>query len=244
MKRITRCSVALILAAGVILAQKPKSQKEVDALRAIQMATTPDERMKAVDDLMAKFADTEFKAWAYEIAAEAAQSKNDSAKAQIYAGLALEADPHNFQSMIVISSELASGTRENDLDKEEKLAKSEKYAKQAIETINAAPASTLIPEPQWSSLKKDATGDAHRNLGMVASLRKKYDVAIAEFKQATEIAASPDPANFIRLAAAYTDAGQPDNALTTLTKVPASPPLQPFIDKEKKRAEQAKASKK
>ena len=41
---------------------------------------------------------------------------------------------------------LAQSTRENDLDKEEKLAKSEKYANDTIQMVKAAPK----PNPQLS----------------------------------------------------------------------------------------------
>jgi hypothetical protein len=68
-------------------------------------------------------------------------------------------------------------------------------------------------------------------------------VAIAEFKLAVELPAQPDQASFIRLAAAYNDNKQPDQALAVLTKMPQNPQLAPFIEKERKRAEALKAVK-
>jgi tetratricopeptide (TPR) repeat protein len=147
--------------------------------------------------------------------------------------------------MLMISAELARSTRENDLDKDDKLAKAEKYARQAMEIVPTAPKlNSQIPDPQWEEIKKEFIGDAHRDLGMVASVKKKYDVAVAEFKQAVEIPGEPDPATFIRLAAAYNDNKQPDEALAVLAKMPANPQLAPFVEKEKKRAEALKAAKK
>src|SRR5580704_13581290 len=115
----------LLAAATLAMAQKAKSQKEVEALMAIQNAQNPDARIAAVDNLITKFADTEFKSWALERAAEACQQKNDGPKAVAYAERTLEADPKSYEARLLIAGELARGTREFDLDKEEKLARSE-----------------------------------------------------------------------------------------------------------------------
>ena len=143
-----------------------------------------------MDDFVKKFADTEFKAIALHPAAQIAERMGDGTKVIIYSELALETNPKAYQPMLMESAELARTTRENDLDKEEKLSKAEKLAKQAIELVpNAVKPNPQITDPQWDEIKKEFLGDAHRDLGMIAGARKKYDVASAEFKQA-----SRDPA--------------------------------------------------
>ncbi len=79
MKRLVKMGGALLVCAALAFAQpKPKSQKEVDAIKAdLQHAQTPDARIAAVENLVTKFADTEFKAIALRAAAEAAQQKGD-----------------------------------------------------------------------------------------------------------------------------------------------------------------------
>jgi len=163
----------------------------------------------------------------------------------IYSDLALDADPKAYQPMLMESAELARSTRENDLDKDDKLAKAEKFARQGMEIAPTAPKpNPQIPDAQWDEIKKEFVADAHRDLGMIFSVRKKYDLAVAEFKQAVEIPQQPDPATYIRFAAAYTDNKQPDEALAVLAKMPPNPQLAPFVEKEKKRAEALKAAKK
>ena len=235
---------ALLAAAALVMAQKPKSKAELEALQAIQAEQDPAAKMAKVDAFIQKFADTEFKEWAYSRAAEAAESKNDSAKLIIYSELAIDANPKAYSPMLMEAAELARTTRENDLDKDEKLAKAEKLAHQAMELIpTAVKPNPQIPDDQWEGVKKDYLGDAHRDLGMVASVRKKYDIAIAEFKEASGIAAHPDPAVYVRLAGAYNDNKQPDEALAVLAKV-TNPALKPFVDKETKRSQDLKAAKK
>jgi hypothetical protein len=239
------------------MAQKPKSKGEVEALQGIQKELqtaadpgTPaaeraqhyDAAIKKVDDFVKKYADTEFKEWALTRAAEAAEANNDGAKLIIYSELAIEANPKAYSPMLIEAAELARSTRENDLDKDDKLSKAEKLAHQAMEIIpTAVKPNPQIPDEQWEGIKKDYLGDAHRDLGMIASVRKKYDLAISEYKEANTIAAHPDPAVSVRLAGAYTDNKQPDEALAVLAKI-TNPALKPFVDKETKRAQDLKAA--
>jgi tetratricopeptide (TPR) repeat protein len=250
--RTFRTLAGLVAAATLVMAQKPKSKGEVEAIMAVQGAQTPDAQVAAVDNLVTKFADTEFKAWALQQAANAEQRKGDTAKAIVYAERTIEADPKAFyaiQAMLLISGELARTTREFDLDKEEKLARAEKLAKDAVAGVNTAPKpNPQMTDDQWTAVKKDETAEAHKDLGLAAMARKKFDVAIAEFKQAVEGAATPDPADIVRLASAYDQAGQPDAAIPLLDKVigmsDANPTVKKFAEGEKKRAEDIKNGKK
>lgn len=245
MRTRTKMLAALLAAAVLATAQKPKSKGELEALQAIQNEQDPNAKIAKVDAFIVKFADTEFKAWAYGQAADAADRMRDGGpKVIIYSELAMEADPKAYNPMLMASAELARSTRENDLDKDEKLAKAKKYAQKAMEIIPTAPKpNPSITDAQWDEVKKEFIGNAHRNLGMIALVNKKFDVAIAEFKQAVEIPQQPDPATYIRLAAAYTDNKQPDEALAVLAKV-TEPSLKAFVDKETKRAQDLKAAKK
>lgn len=243
--KTTKFLAAIVAVAALAVAQKPKSKSELEALQAIQAEQNPAAKIQKIDDFMKKFADTEFKAALYTQAAQIAENMRDGTKVIIYSDLALEADPKAYQPMLMVSAELARSTRENDLDKDEKLVKAEKYAKEGMELASNAPKpNAQVPDAQWDEIKKELVGDAHRDLGMIAAVKKKYDVAIAEFKQAVEIPHDPDAATFVRLAAAYNDNKQPDEALAVLAKMPANPQLAPFVDKEKKRSEALKAAKK
>ncbi len=241
--------VTLLVVPALLVAQKPKSKKEQDAIMAVQNAQNPDDRIKAVEDLIQKFADTEFKSWALNRAADAAREKRDSEKAMFYANQALAADPKDYEAMLLLSSELAQHTREFDLDKDEKLDKANKYATDAIAIIPTAPKpNAQVKDDQWDAFKKDMEAQAHESMGTAAMVRKKYDVAITEFKAAAEIAADKEPATYVRLASAYDGAGKYDDAITTIDKVLAMPDLQPVVkqvaESEKARAQQAKNGKK
>lgn len=225
----------------------PKSQKEVDALMAIQNAQNPDARIAAVDSLLADFADTDFKAWALQMAVTSAQQKGDYEKTLIYGERSLQADPKSYSVMLILAETIANKTREFDLDREEKLAKVEKYVQQANDLIkDAVKPRPDITDEQWAGFKKDLTAQAHEALAMAAVARKKYDVAITEYKTSIDTASQPDPATMVRLGATYTDSGKPDDAIAILNKVLAMPNLHPQIksvaEAEKKRAQAVKAA--
>src|SRR5437868_13818471 len=90
----TKYIIAGLLVAGTVaMAQKAKSPKETEAVQAVLAAKTPDAKIAAVDNLLAKFKDTEFKAITLEMAGEAYQQKGDAPNAIVYGNRALEADP-------------------------------------------------------------------------------------------------------------------------------------------------------
>ncbi|MDQ6676544.1 MAG: hypothetical protein M3Z09_04535 [Acidobacteriota bacterium] len=225
---------------------KPKTQAEVTALQAMFNATDPDARIKAGDDVLLNFANTEFKPFILVTIADAYNRKGDNVKMTVYAERAIEADPKNYQAMLMLAQGIASKVRENDLDKDARLAQAEKYANDSIAAVKDAPKmNPALTDEQWNAAKKDYVADAHQALGMVAAVRKKNDVAIAEYKMAVNDASNPDPATRVRLGAALNKAGKYDEAIAELDKVMAAPDVNPavkqFAQAERVRAVTAKS---
>jgi tetratricopeptide (TPR) repeat protein len=232
MKKSILVAALIALVCGVFAAAEqapktkppqPKSKGELEAIQTMFNAQDPDTRIAAAENLITKYADTEFKGVALLLAAMSCQQKNDVVKMMVYAERTLEADPVNYNAMLMLASATAQRTREFDLDREEKLGQAEKNAKKAIELIAAAvkPNPTITDE-QWEAAKKDMTSQAHEALGMAQSVRKKYDLAIAEFKLSVEGAANPDPATYLRLGDALHQSGKYDEAVAAFDKVMAN----------------------
>lgn len=261
-KKLIQVMVVMVAATALAWSQQaqPKAQqakggskmskKEADAINKVINAKTPDERIAAVEELITNFADTEAKTWAYQQAAEASEAKKDVAKAIFYAERALETDPKYVDSLITVARETAASTRPNDLDRDDKLAKADKDAKEALALIpeEPKPANIKATDAQWEAFKKDETAQAHVALGLSAMARKKYADAATEYQAAVDNEPTPDPTHMIRLANAYNEAGKPDDALNVANKLLAMTDLNPgykkFAQQEKDRAEQAKAGKK
>ena len=250
MKRMILAGVlALSVSMTGLMAQKkgpaPKSQKELEALQAMFNAQNSDARIKAAEELLNKFADTEFKSVATYLLAASYDEKGDWEKTVFWAERTLQEDPKNFQSLLMLASGIPKHSKEHDLDLEEKLARSEKYAKTALDVLaTAEKPNPQLTDEQWANAKKDMVAQAHEAFGIGAMLRKKYDVAITEFKQATENVPDADPTTEIRLAQVYNLAGKPDDAIAVLDKVNARPDLpiqlKQYAQAERVRAVQAK----
>ena len=224
---------------------KPKSPKEIEALMAIQNAQTADDRIAAVDNLLTKFADTEFKPMVLQMAAATAQQKGDWEKMVVYSERTLEVDPKNIPAMLMLADFYSGRTREHDLDKEEKLVRADKYAKDALAALSTADKIRPdLTDEQWAGIKKDFAAQGHAALGSSAALRKKYDVALAEYKLAVDGAASVNPEMMVRAAVVYTDAGKFDESVALLDKVIAVPDVHPttkqIATQEKVRAQKMK----
>ncbi|MBY0502593.1 MAG: hypothetical protein K2X03_01700 [Bryobacteraceae bacterium] len=236
MQRSLRAFAALAMA-GALFGQsastkqpKPKSQKEVDAFNAMISAPDDDARIAGAENLLTKFADTEFKPLALYIAASAAQSKNDFEKMVIYGERALEADPKMYGVMLMMASGYASKTKEFDFDKDEKLGKADKFANDGIALVKTAPKpNPALSDEQWEVARKEFIAQGLEALGMSATVRKKYDAAAASYKEALATQPKPDPTTMLRLASSLNSLGKWEEALPLLEKVRDSPDAVPVV---------------
>lgn len=222
---LTVLSLAGTLAFGQVKQPKVKSKAEGQAIQALQQAQQggdPDGIIKAADELLTKFADTDFKAYTLGVEADAYEHKEDHAKAIVYAEQALAADPSSYDSNILLANIYANTTRPTDLDKEEKLKKAEKYATDGIKLASEAPKpNPQITDAQWDEAKKSEQAQGYQALGMIAMVRKKYDDAMTNFQKGIEL--NPDPIIMIRAGRAMLDAKKPAEAITWFDKAAAAP---------------------
>jgi len=232
MKKIMlRGALALAVALPGLLAQpKPKSQAELDALKTMFGAQTPDARIAAAENVLTKFTDSDFKATALYFEAVSYDQKRDYEHTVVFGERTVEADPKHYQAMILLAGVIAQHTKEFDLDREEKLAQVRKYANNALELIKDAPKpNPNLTDDQWNEAKKDFTSQAYAALGMGDLAAKKYDAAEKEFKQSIESTDKPDPATIVRLGKAYSDDGKYDEAIAQFDKVMAMQDISPQI---------------
>jgi tetratricopeptide (TPR) repeat protein len=228
MTRTIFAGIALaFLGAAILPAQKPKSKPEVDAINAMFMAAQGgdnDATIKAAEELMSKFKDTEFKSTALFLEAQAYHAKGDDDHAQIYAEQSMASDPKGYQAPLLVGEVIVRHTRENDLDKEEKLATAEKDLNLSIENIKAAAKpNPNLPDAQWEEARKFSIAEAQANIGRIYMLKKKYADAIAPLQAAAE--GDPQPTYFVWLASTQQQAGKNDDAIATVDKLLAQPNL-------------------
>ncbi len=220
----------LALSADALLAQQVKSQKEAQAIQAVQAAQTPDDRVKAIENVLTHFADTQFKNVLLQMAVQSEEQKGDYAQTVFYAQRLLQSDPKNAFAMVTLALQTAAHTREFDLDKDQKLAQVDKWAKDGIEAAKTAPKPRPdYPDAEWENSRKDFQADGYSALGMAAVLQKKYDDAAGDYKQSLALSSMPDAATYVRLGQAYEDAGKLDDAADAFNKASNLPNVSPQV---------------
>lgn len=220
--------------AGSPVAKQPqvKSQEEAKAVMAILQAQDPDGRIKAANELVSKYNDSEFKPLALFFGAVSYQQKGDMDRMIVYAERVLQADPEHYQAMLMLAGAIAQRTREHDLDREEKLKAAEGYANKALEILKTAPRpNPNLTDDQWEMAKKEFGAQAHEAFALSAWARNQNDKAVEEFKTSLAMSSEPDPSTQVRLAAAYAKLGKYDDAISTLDKVIAMPELNAQVKK-------------
>jgi tetratricopeptide (TPR) repeat protein len=237
--RIFTLILGLAAFAGLTFAQstnpkqpQPKSQKEVEAIMAMFQAPDAKSRVDAAMELITKFADTDFKATAFYLAAFSARDLGDHDNMIVYSERALEADQQNYGAMLLLAQALAQRTREFDLDKEEKLGRSEKLAKDAIAMVSTAPKpNPEATDEQWEAGKRDFMAQGHEALGLAAMVRKNYAVCAESFGKAAEMSMQTDPAILVRQANCLRQDKKLDEALAVVDKVLAMENVHPQVRK-------------
>jgi len=204
MKRIRNVTVAVLLGAGLLLAQAPaaqqpapaaqpgkrppqaKTQEEFAAFQKIQQAATPDEKIAAAEEFLTKFPETELKGFVRKAEMQAAYQKNDSAKVREFGEMALGMTEDDPEILITLAYVIPQRVKDTDLDKEQNLGAAEGYAKKALETLDKLPKNPALNDEQWKQALSGARAQAYESLGMTADLRKQLDQAEENYKKALE----------------------------------------------------------
>jgi hypothetical protein len=232
---IDACVATIFFLALPVVAQQPakgphpKNQQELAALQKVQAATTPDDQLAAINNVLENFTDTDYKPMLLSMAMQAAQQKDDMAVIETWVQRAEEADPNSIEAHVVLAEAAARHTRENDLDKADSIKKIQTNANKALDllkTANAPPAG--IPDAQWPEIKKQLMGESYDALGQAAALDKNFADAVTSYKAGV----AADPAASVlkaRLAKAFVDNKQYDDAISTADQVIADNTAQPVV---------------
>ncbi len=214
--------LAVLLSLGVAVSlwgQKAKSQKEYDALKAIEAAYDPDSQIAAVHSLLTTFKNTEFKEWANFMAMNAYSKLNDFENMLLYGEQTLAINPENAEVLTALAYAIPTRTKQFDLDKEAKLSKAEDFARRALRLIpTTEKPNPEVPDEQWLTVKKNLMSQAHDSLGMVAFMRRDFVAAEQAFLQSLQVATDQNALTFYHYANTLKHAGQIDKALEIADK--------------------------
>ena len=218
MRRFLTLALAACLCAAGLLAQQPnfKSQEEIEAFIAVQNAATVQERASAGAAFMAAYPDSEAAGLAAYMAMLSYQQLNDFENMLLYGDMVLMNNPApgvEAGTLISLAGAIPTRTREFDLDKEEKLAKAEDYAKKAMGLIpTLAKMDPNMTDDEWLATRKEFMSQCHEALGSVAMKREDFAGAEGSFRQSLEMSANPVPFTVYNLAVALSKQGKKEEA--------------------------------
>src|ERR1700735_984485 len=110
-----------------------KSQEELKAYQDAFAKPDAAQAQAAADDFAAKYPDSELRASLYMRVMNLFAQANNSEKVIATGRQAIAADPTNPVPLVQVASALAESTRDNDLDREQRLAEAVKDAQAAID---------------------------------------------------------------------------------------------------------------
>lgn len=200
---------------------RPKSQKEVDALKKVQadqQAQNWSQEIQDINSVLENFADTDYKTMLLNMAMDAAQKQGDYGETVAYGDQLIQGDPNDIIARVTLAQTMARHIRENDLDKDQEIKKVQSYANKALDLMkNNAPAPPGVSADQWAPYEKQLEGEAHDALGTTDDLSKNYTGAVTEYQAA--YTAFPNAIILTHVAKAYMDNKQYDDAISTDDKV-------------------------
>jgi len=199
-------------------------------MQSIQNELDPDRTLQLVKEFETKHPNSSLLTWAYFMAANAYQQKQDLEHTVEYGEKSLKLKSDNFMSLIVLCTILPQPQlmKGSDIDKEQKLTQAENYAKQALQLIEQLPRQPNDTDESVQKRKAELSREPHSALGMIHLQRStmglagpdKDELAKAEeeYQQAVTLGERPNPADYYRLGEARASLGKVDEAIQAFTK--------------------------
>jgi tetratricopeptide (TPR) repeat protein len=200
-----------------------KTRAEYDAYQKFWAESDADKKISNAEEFLKAYPETELKIYAFQAEMQSYQVKNDFTHMRQFGEQILEIDPNDIPTLIVLATALPERTQDTDLDKDQKRAAAESYAKRALEQIDklGKPAGADAAQAaQWEERINDARSQAHYALGLVALQRKSYPQAVDEIALAAKLESpsQPDPILYWRLGLANELNKKDDEALKAYEK--------------------------
>ncbi len=180
-----------------------KSQDEMKAYQDAIAKTDPTQLEAAGDAFAAKYPSSELKAPLFVRAMNLYGQANNSEKLIELGRKAIAADPTNPVSLVQVGAALVEGTRDTDMDRDQRLAEAAKDSQGAIDNIGQMMVPPDAPAERIAAVKASILTMAYDTLGMVDLNKKDPAGAEQEFLKAVDASKTqPEAVVLLRLSVA------------------------------------------
>ena len=201
---------------------------------------SPEVIIQKGEEFLKKFPESRYRESVYSKLANAYLAANDTDKMFAAGEKALELNPNDVDVLSVMALVMSRRAQPGSLDFEQKIAKVEKYARQAVTLLGELQKPVGLSDEDFANAKSQKLSMAHSGLGMVYFQRQKYADAAGEFEQATMLVPNADPVDYFLLGLCLQQTKRYSDAATAFEKCAASPVMEsrckPASDQAKKHA--------
>ncbi len=155
-----------------------------------------DKRIQLGEQFVQKYPASKYDLVVYTSLTDAYYNKQQTDKMFAAADKALALDPDDVSVLVMVGWVIPHSHDPNDLEADRKLDKAEAYEKHALEVLAALPKPANLTDEQFAKVKIQAQSQAHSALGLVYYRRQDLEKSIAEFKESTTTAPTPDPVDY------------------------------------------------
>jgi tetratricopeptide (TPR) repeat protein len=196
-----------------------KSQDEMKAYQEAAGKTDPAQAEAAAIAFATKYPTSDLRAALYVRDMNLYGQANNSEKVIEMGRKAIAADPTNPVPLVQVGSALVEGTRDTDMDRDQRLAEAAKDAQGAIDNINNLMAPPDAPADRVAAVKASIVTMAYDTLGMVNLNKKDYAAAEQQFLKAVDASkGQPEAVVFLRLSVAQDQQKEYSKALDSANK--------------------------
>ncbi len=180
---------------------KVNSQEEYAAYKAAVAVAEPAGAEKAADDFATKFPASELRPLVYKAVMQRYQQGNNGDKMVEMAKKVLAIDPDDPEALVAVGQVEVEQTKDDSLDKDQRLAQAKKDAERALITVDTDVPSAGYPPEQLNNYKNFIKSQAYFVIGTAAFKASNWPEAETNLKKSIDaLPQSPDVIAVYRLA--------------------------------------------
>lgn len=180
---------------------KVNSQEEYAAYQAAVKTTDVAAEEKAADDFATKYPASELRPLVFKAVMQRYQQANNGDKMVEMAKKVLALDPDDPEALVSVAQVEAEQTKDDSLDKDQRLAEAKKDAERALITVDTDVPTSGYPEEQLKNYKSFIRSQAYFVIGTAAFKASKWPEAETNLKKSIdELPQQPDVIAVYRLA--------------------------------------------